>query len=182
MEYFFLIQHSVYLKKNKMKNKIITVFLVAAVLFIGCKKDSGGDDNTGGTPTPQPGTTRVITVDLTYHTGLITGTTSWAAWPMIKFPVDNNAKSYKVRLYGFSTTVSGLEGKVYTWKAGDAPPTPYNVFPNTKDIKDGYYYMVVDRSWCSGDPSGCNENTANEFVARYKAGWGNPKGEVTYQY
>ena len=147
---------------------------------MGCKKDNDSEDNSGGTPAP--GSTRSTTLDMTYHTGLIAGTASWAAWPMIKFPVDNKAKSYKVRLYGFSTTLSGLESKVYMWKAGDAPPTPYNVFPDTKDIKDGNYYMVVDRTWCSGDPSGCNENTALEFVATYKAGWGNPKGEVTYQY
>ncbi len=62
-----------------MKNIIIAAFLVAAVLFSGCKKDSGGDDNTGGTSTPQPGTTRTITADMSYHTGLITGTASWAA-------------------------------------------------------------------------------------------------------
>ncbi len=164
-----------------MKNKIITVLLVVAVLFSGCKKDSGGNDNSGGTPTPQPGTTRVITVDMTYQTGLLAAT-SWAAWPVIQFPVHNNAKSYKVRLYGFSTTLSGLEGKVFMWKAGDAPPTPYNIFPTTKDIKDGNYYMVADRTWCAGAPSLCNQNNANEYVATYKAGWGNPKGEVTYQY
>ena len=165
-----------------MKNKIIALSLLSVVFFSGCKKDSGGADTPGGTQTPQPGTARTITVDMTYHTGVISGTTSWAAWPMIKFPVDNNAKSYKVRLYGFSTTLSGLEGKVYMWNAGAKPPTPYDVFPATKDIKDGNYYMVVDRTWCSGDPSACNENKANEFVATYRAGWGNPKGEVTYQY
>ncbi|MEJ0105292.1 MAG: hypothetical protein WDO19_23240 [Bacteroidota bacterium] len=48
----------------------------------------------------------------------------------MKFPVDASAKSYKVRLYGFTGTFSNKpEGKVYTWKKGELPPTPYNVFP-----------------------------------------------------
>lgn len=158
-----------------MKKKIFAVLLLTAVFFIGCKKDSKSDSN------PAAGSTRSATVDVTYHTGLL-APTSWATWPMAKFPLDNNAKSYKVRLYGFKTALSGLEGKIYTWQAGQLPPTTYNIFPDTKDIKDGDYYMAIDRTWCSGAPSACNEAAAQEFVNTYKTGWGNPKAEVTYQY
>ncbi len=162
-----------------MKKTIFSYLLLLAIFFIGCKKDS--DSSGGGTTTPAPGSTRSITADLTYHTGQL-ASTSWAAWPMVNFPVDNNAKSYKVRLYGFKTTLSGLEGKIYTWQAGQLPPTSYNIFPDTKGIKDGNYYMSVDRTWCSGAPSACNESAALEFVATYKLNWGSPKAEVTYQY
>jgi hypothetical protein len=160
-----------------MKNKAF-LFLLLSVLFIcGCKKDSDSD----GTSVPAAGSSRSITVDVTWHKAiLVPSVGNWALWSMAKFPVDNNAKSYKVRLFGFNGTASNaLEGKTYAWNAGTLPPTPYNIFPETKDIKDGHYYMAFDRTWCGG---ACPESTTDQWLANLKKGYGAPKAEVTYQY
>ncbi len=153
-----------------------SVLLLLAIILNGCKKDNPSDD-----PTPAPGTTRSNTVDVTWHKEILTANTgNWAVWTIAKFPVDNKAKSYKVRFFGFKGTFSApADGYTFSWKAGDLPPTPYNVYPNAKDIKDGFYYLALDRTWCGGP---CPESKADEFIDTYKKGYGAPKAEVTYLY
>jgi hypothetical protein len=159
--------------------KLLSSFSLVAIsclLLVSCsKKSDAGNDDDDLNP---PGSTRSVTVDITYVSGLIENSTSYATWPVAVFPVDGKAVSYKVRLYGFSGTfVSPPEGKITIWKAGDTPPTDYNVYASTKGIKDGKYYFTIGRTWCSG----CDKaNPA--WLDNYKKGWGNPKAEITYQY
>lgn len=156
--------------------RFITMFSLGALLLTSCSKSN--DDIDEPEDQPPAGSSKSITVDVTYYSNLIEGSTSWATWPIVKFPVDASAKSYKVRLYGFTGTFSNKpEGKVYTWKKGELPPTPYNVFPALLDIKEGHYYMAFGRTWCSG----CTA-VSPDWIENYKKGYGSPKAEVTYEY
>jgi hypothetical protein len=156
--------------------RFVTLLGLGVLLLTSCSKSSDDIDEPGDQP--PAGTSKSITVDVTYYSALIENSTSWATWPIVKFAVDAKAKSYKVRLYGFSGTfASAPEGIEYTWKKGELPPTPYNVFPSLLDIKDGQYYMSFGRTWCSG----CSASDP-DWIVNYKKGYGSPKAEVTYEY
>lgn len=155
---------------------LILIVAISSTLMTACKKETaGGDTGSGSKP---PGSSRSVTVDITYVSGLIENSSSWATWPVAIFPVDAQAVSYKVRLYGFNGTSTNVpEGKITTWKAGELPPTDYNIYASTKDIKDGNYYFTVGRTWCSG----CTQANP-DWLVNYKKLFGTPKAEVTYQY
>jgi hypothetical protein len=162
----------------KLQHTLLTL-LFATTLLASCSKGGDMDDDDGGGPgDPVPGSKRTIEVDLTYEKGLIENSTSYAIWPVIKFPVDAKVKNYKVKLHGFNGIwTNAPEGKTYTWKHGDFPPTDYNIWESNHDMKDGNYYLVIGRTWCAGctavDPL---------WEQNYRKGYGTPKGEVTYQY
>jgi hypothetical protein len=160
--------------------KLFSLFFIVAIsstLMMGCKKESAGGGSDDGND-PKPGSGRSVTVDITYVSGLIENTNSWATWPVAIFPTDAKAVSYKVRLYGFNGTATNVpEGQITIWKAGELPPTDYNIYKSTKDIKDGKYYFTLSRTWCSG----CTK-TNPDWEAKYKIAYGTPKAEVTYQY
>ena len=157
---------------------LLFIVAVSSTLMVSCKKESAGGGGNNPVDSTKPGSSRSITVDITYVSGLIENSSSWATWPVAIFPADAKAISYKVRLYGFTGAASNApEGQITTWKAGELPPTEYNIYKSTKDIKDGKYYFTVDRTWCSG----CHEANP-DWEANYKKGWGSPKAEITYQY
>jgi hypothetical protein len=123
--------------------------------------------------------TKTFVVNVTYTTKILTPSVgNWAAFPTVQFPAEADAKSYKVRLFNFSGTfASPPEGRIYSWDAGKLPPTPYNIYPETFDVKDGNYYMVFGRTWCGG---ACDESSTATWIANYKKGYGtSPKAEVT---
>lgn len=153
------------------------VFMRVAQLLVGiliagslasCKSDSN--------PTEPPPTDKTITVDVTYVSHSIENSTSFATWPVAVFPFDAQADSFKVHVYGYNGTFSRSPYTI-KWKAGEQPPTDYDIYPSTKDIKDGKQYFVIGRTWCSGctapDP---------EWVVNYRKGYGTPKADVTYIY
>lgn len=153
----------------------LAMFVFGSAALFSCAADTTTTD-------PTPGSTKSVTIPVSYSTKILTPATgNWAVFPTVKFPTDSKAKSYKVRLFGFTGTfASPPEGKIYTWDTGELPPTPYNIYKETFDIKDGYQYMVFGRTWCGG---ACDSTSVIPWIENYKKGYGpDPMGEVTYQY
>lgn len=122
--------------------------------------------------------TRTFIVPVTFTTKILTpGVGNWAAYPVLKFAVDKDAKRYSVRLFNFNGTwTNAPEGQVIAWNAGKLPPTYYSIYPETLDIDGGEQYVVLGRTWCGG---ACDESVTNEWIAKYKEGFGSALGEVT---
>ncbi|MBP6584841.1 MAG: hypothetical protein KA215_04150 [Flavobacterium sp.] len=118
----------------------ILALTFVATLFTSCSSDDSSDGEV--TPTPTPGTTRVITQDIEYHSGLIEETTSWATWPVAIFPVDSFAVSYRVKVL--------KTGKIYAWNSDQPAASEFPVFPSQNDIVNGKFYIGLDRTWCAG--------------------------------
>ncbi|SEK17852.1 hypothetical protein [Parapedobacter koreensis] len=126
---------------------------------------------------------RIIHQPMTYYSGAW-AEGNWFTYPLVIFPVDEDAKRYSVKFYNFSGTAANPpEGATYTWSAGQSPPTYYAVFPDTKDISGGSYYVSLSRTWCAGPPSGCNAGNAAEWEARYREMYGTGvMAEIIYFY
>lgn len=146
----------------KLKLSILTL-AIGIISLTSCKKESASEK-------PEPGTSRTITKEVEYFSGLIEETTSYATWPIAKFPVDDNAIKYSVK--------EMLTGRVYAWKKGDNTDCAYYVFPSTKDIKEGQYYIGLGRTWCAGctEPSPTWEETYKKIYST------NNKVEITFFY
>jgi len=141
---------------------------LAIVVFASCSKDDSTPEEADNTP--KPGTSRMITNEVEYHSGLIEGTTSWATWPIAKFPVDPYAVSYSVKLV--------ITGATYTWEADGVTGGFDLIFPNTNSIVDGNYYISLDRTWCAG----CTEVDPS-WMANYMNFFGtNNNVEITFFY
>ena len=123
--------------------RLTTTFLTlifVATMFTSCSSDDS--DDGGGTTIPAPGTTRIVTQDIEYHSGLIEGTTSFATWPLAIFPVDNYAVRYSVKVV--------KTGKVYAWDSDERAACEFYVFPSQNDIVNGNFHIGLDRTWCAG--------------------------------
>ena len=146
----------------KFKLSFLTL-AVAIISLTSCSKEKTSDK-------PEPGTSRKITKVIEYYSGLIENSTSYATWPVAKFPVDANAIKYSVK--------EMISGHVYTWKQGNDTDCAYYVFPSTKDIKNGEYYIGLGRTWCAG----CTEPSPL-WESKYRELYGtNDKVEITFFY
>ena len=110
------------------------------LLFTACSND---DSSEVINSKPEPGTSRVITQEIEYYNGLIGSSTSWATLPIAKFPVDDNAVRYSVKVM--------KTGATYNWDSDEPAACLYRVFPDQEnDILNGYFYIGLGRTWCSG--------------------------------
>jgi hypothetical protein len=152
----------------KLSATFFTLFM-AGIIFSGCSKDKADTGNNGNSK-PQPGTSKTVTKEIEYYSGQIENTTSWATWPIAKFAVDDNAVKYSVKVLKTSS--------VYTWKKSEETKCEYHVFPSLNDIKGGYFYIGVGRTWCSG----CSAPNP-VWLDNYKAYFGtDTKVEITFYY
>ncbi len=151
--------------------KLSTTFVTLSffiLFFTACSNDDSSDDVN---LKPEPGTTRVITQEIEYYSGLIGTSTSWATLPIAKFPVDDNAVRYSVKVM--------KTGATYNWNSDERADCLYYVFPDQEnDIVDGYFYIGLGRTWCSG----CSEVDPSwmDFYINYFGT--NNKVEITFFY
>jgi hypothetical protein len=99
--------------------------------------------------------------------------------------VDTAAIKYSTRFYNFSGTKTDTppNGYLYTWNAGQRPPTTYHIWPDTNDISGNQYWVSFGRTWCSGSSAGCNMSNTEKYEENYKKLYGpNVMVEITYFY
>lgn len=143
------------------------VFFIICITFWGCSK-TGYNAATG---LPAPGSARIVSGQIEYYSAKVEGSNAWATWPVAKFKADPRATRYVVKEL--------KSGKTYTWLKGNKTEAAYNVMPQTNNLKAGFYYIGLGRTWCADcdkADAAWEENYRNNVYAV------NDKVEITFYY